>query len=81
MLIRCVGRARLKRMVLPMLNDELVFTLLRQLVDEKKVIQTNGWLHLAWHSLIFDQQQAQLRQKLDPYFVANQPWGGFASWL
>lgn len=32
-----VGRARLKCMALPpMLNDELVFTLLRQLVDEKK---------------------------------------------
>lgn len=69
-----VGRARLKRMALPGLNDELVFTLLRQLVDEKKVMQTHGWLHLAEHSLVFDQQQAQLWQQLEPYFVAEQPW-------
>ncbi|WP_334472034.1 selenocysteine-specific translation elongation factor [Arsenophonus sp. PmNCSU2021_1] len=69
-----VGRARLKRMALPGLNDELVFSLLRQLVDEKKLMQTNGWLHLAEHSLVFDQQQEQLWQKLEPCFVANQPW-------
>lgn len=37
-----VGRARLKRMALPGLNDELVFTLLRQLVDEKS--HANPWL-------------------------------------
>ncbi|HGJ5872331.1 MAG TPA: selenocysteine-specific translation elongation factor [Arsenophonus apicola] len=69
-----LGRARLKRMALPGLNDELVFTLLRQLVDEKKVMQTHGWLHLAEHSLVFDRQQAQLWQQLEPYFVAEQPW-------
>lgn len=69
-----VGRAHLKRMALPGLNDERVFTLLRQLVDEKRLMQTNSWLHLAEHSLVFDQQQAQLWQKLEPYFVTNQPW-------
>lgn len=66
-----VGRARLKRMALPWLNDELVFSLLRQLVNEKRLMQTNGWLHLAEHSLMFDQQQAQLWQKIEPYYCGK----------
>ncbi|MDE9500172.1 selenocysteinyl-tRNA-specific translation elongation factor SelB, partial [Xenorhabdus bovienii] len=46
-----VGKARLKRMALPALDETLVYTLFNRLLERKALKQTYGSLHLPEHGL------------------------------
>ncbi|UNH42417.1 selenocysteine-specific translation elongation factor [Moellerella wisconsensis] len=69
-----VGRARLKRMALPTFNDQLIFMLINELLDEGELIQTRGWLHMPEHGIEFDAEQQRLWQQIIPLFSSPEPW-------
>ena len=69
-----VGRSRLKRMALPTLNESLAFMLIGELIEEGKIIQTRGWLHMPEHGLVFDASQDRLWQRIIPLFNQTDPW-------
>ncbi|MDX7992047.1 selenocysteine-specific translation elongation factor [Xenorhabdus littoralis] len=69
-----VGKARLKRMTLPTLDDALVYTLLNRLLEQNALKQTHGGLHLPEHGLAFTTEQANLWLKAEPYFDAGAWW-------
>ncbi|NRN29509.1 selenocysteine-specific translation elongation factor [Photorhabdus heterorhabditis] len=68
-----LGRARLKRMALPTLNEALVYTLIDVLLDNGRLEQARGWLYLPEHGLAFSDEQEKLWQRIAPYF-ADDPW-------
>lgn len=68
-----LGRARLRRMALPTLDEGLVFRLIDHLLAQGALKNCRGWLHLPAHGLEFtEQEQAQWLQ-VAPYF-ADAPW-------
>ncbi|MDX7999722.1 selenocysteine-specific translation elongation factor [Xenorhabdus sp. Reich] len=69
-----VGKARLKRMTLPTLDDTLVYTLINRLLEQNALKQTHGGLHLPEHGLAFTTEQANLWLKAEPYFDAGVWW-------
>ncbi|MBI6548080.1 selenocysteine-specific translation elongation factor [Xenorhabdus lircayensis] len=69
-----VGKARLKRMALPTLDETLVYTLTNRLLEQKTLKQTHGGLHLPDHGLAFTAEQAGLWLKAEPYFNAEVWW-------
>lgn len=68
-----VGRDRLKRMALPVLSDSIVFPVIAQLLDEKQIVRTRGWLHLPGFGLAFDPAQDALWHSAEPLFQ-QEPW-------
>ncbi|ETS31831.1 selenocysteine-specific translation elongation factor SelB [Photorhabdus khanii NC19] len=68
-----LGRARLKRMALPTLNEALVYTLINLLLRDGQLKQSHGWLYLPEHGLAFSDEQAKLWQRVAPYFT-DDPW-------
>ncbi|CAM3651544.1 selenocysteine-specific translation elongation factor [Xenorhabdus thuongxuanensis] len=69
-----VGKARLKRMALPTLDDMLVYKLINRLLEHEKLKQTHGWLHVPEHGLMFTPEQACLWLKAESYFKAEAWW-------
>ncbi|CDG23307.1 Selenocysteine-specific elongation factor [Xenorhabdus poinarii G6] len=69
-----LGKARLKRIALPTLDDRLVYALINQLLAQGKLKQTRGWLYLPEHGLTFTTEQAYLWLKVEPYFKAEAWW-------
>nr|ELR5257509.1 selenocysteine-specific translation elongation factor [Providencia rettgeri] len=69
-----VGKARLKRMALPSMSEALVFKLINDLIDEKVIKQTRGWLHMPQHGLVFDAEQQLIWQQIYPLFSRNEAW-------
>lgn len=68
-----LGRARLRRMALPTLDEGLVFHLIDNLLAQGALNNTRGWLHLPEHGLAFTEQEQALWQQTAPYFV-DDPW-------
>ncbi|CNI30746.1 selenocysteinyl-tRNA-specific translation factor [Yersinia frederiksenii] len=68
-----LGRARLRRMALPTLDEGLVFRLIDNLLVQGALKNTRGWLHLPQHGLAFTEQEQELWQQVAPYFV-DSPW-------
>ncbi|CEE94185.1 SelB domain-containing protein [Xenorhabdus nematophila] len=69
-----VGKARLRRMALPTLDETLVYTLINHLLEQKALKQTHGGLHLPEHGLAFTDEQARLWLKAEPYFNTEVWW-------
>ncbi|CNK52009.1 selenocysteinyl-tRNA-specific translation factor [Yersinia aldovae] len=68
-----LGRARLRRMALPTLDEGLVFRLVDNLVAQGALKNTRGWLHLPDHGLGFTAQEQARWQQVAPYF-SDDPW-------
>ncbi|MDE9554918.1 selenocysteine-specific translation elongation factor [Xenorhabdus bovienii] len=71
---RGLGKARLKRMALPTLDDALVYALIHLMLERKALKQTHGWLHLPEHGLAFTEEQASLWSIAEPYFKDEAWW-------
>lgn len=69
-----VGRARLKRMALPTEPDTLIFALIDQLLNDKQVINTRGWLHLPEHGLDFSPEHKACWTVIEPLFTEEALW-------
>ena len=68
-----VGRARLRRMALPTLNESLVFMMIDRLLAAGVLCNTRGWLHLPEHGLAFSSEQQALWARIEPLF-GDEPW-------
>lgn len=68
-----LGRARLRRMALPTLDEGLVFRLMDNLLAQGTLKNTRGWLHLPAHGRGFTAQEEVQWQQVAPYF-ADAPW-------
>ncbi|WP_145589403.1 selenocysteine-specific translation elongation factor [Yersinia rochesterensis] len=68
-----LGRARLRRMALPTLDENLVFRLIDNLLKQGALKNTRGWLHLPEHGLGFTEQEQARWQQVSHYFV-DLPW-------
>ncbi|AKP33616.1 selenocysteine-specific translation elongation factor [Yersinia aleksiciae] len=68
-----LGRARLRRMALPTLDEGLVFRLIDHLLTQGELKNSRGWLHLPAHGLGFTEQEQAQWQRVAPYF-ADSPW-------
>ncbi|MDA5542580.1 selenocysteine-specific translation elongation factor [Yersinia rochesterensis] len=68
-----LGRARLRRMALPTLDENLVFRLIDNLLKQGALKNTRGWLHLPEHGLGFTAQEQARWQQVSHYFV-DLPW-------
>jgi selenocysteine-specific elongation factor len=68
-----LGRARLRRMALPTLDEALVFKLVERLLVMGKLVNTRGWLHLPEQGLAFSAEEQVLWQRIEPLFV-EEPW-------
>jgi selenocysteine-specific elongation factor len=69
-----IGRARLRRMALPNTPEPLVFAHIDRLLTEKRLTNTNGWLHLPQHRLAFTAEEDVLWQRLLPLFHEPPCW-------
>ncbi|ATG15652.1 selenocysteinyl-tRNA-specific translation elongation factor SelB [Providencia alcalifaciens] len=63
-----VGKARLKRMALPTMEENLVFKLINDLIAEGTIKQTRGWLHMPQHGLVFDAKQQEIWRQVEGLF-------------
>ncbi|MCX2958529.1 MAG: selenocysteinyl-tRNA-specific translation elongation factor SelB, partial [Serratia symbiotica] len=52
-----LGRARLRRMALPALDEALVFKMIDNLLHIGAISHTRGWLHLPEHALTFSTEE------------------------
>ncbi|CAI1853264.1 SelB translation factor [Serratia ficaria] len=68
-----LGRARLRRMALPALDEALVFMMIDRLLKAGALRNTRGWLHLPEHGLAFSAEEAPLWQRIEPLF-GDQAW-------
>ncbi|NIH24502.1 selenocysteine-specific translation elongation factor [Providencia heimbachae] len=69
-----VGKARLKRMALPTMSEGLVFKFINDLISDESIKQTRGWLHMPQHGLVFDVQQQQIWQQIQPLLFRTEAW-------
>jgi len=69
-----VGHARLRRMALPNTPEPLAFAHMDRLLTEKRLINTNGWLHLPQHRLAFTAEEDRLWQRLLSLFHEPPCW-------
>ncbi|MDR1528993.1 MAG: selenocysteine-specific translation elongation factor [Burkholderiales bacterium] len=69
-----LGRARLHRMAYPTIPEALVSAHIDRLLEEKKMINTQGWLHLPQHSVTFSEAETRLWQKIEPLFADAPCW-------
>lgn len=63
-----VSKARLWRMATLNQPMPLIFHFIEQLIAEKKLLQTNGWLHLPQHQISFSAEEQQLWQQVEAEF-------------
>lgn len=70
-----LGRARLRRMALPTLDEALVFRLIDNLLTQGALKNTRGWLHLPDHGLGFTEQEQARWQQIAPISLTIR--GGF----
>ncbi|MEB6334648.1 selenocysteine-specific translation elongation factor [Serratia rhizosphaerae] len=68
-----LGRARLRRMALPTLDEALAFLLIERLLAAGALRNSRGWLHLPEHGLAFSEQEQALWQRIAPLF-GDAPW-------
>ncbi|CAI0986431.1 SelB translation factor [Serratia rubidaea] len=68
-----LGRARLRRMALPALDEALAFLLIERLQAAGALHNSRGWLHLPEHGLAFGEQELALWQRMAPLF-GDAPW-------
>ncbi|MFI8416055.1 selenocysteine-specific translation elongation factor [Serratia sp. NPDC078593] len=68
-----LGRARLRRMALPTLDEALVFKMIERLLADGLLQNTRGWLHLPDHGLAFSAAEQALWQRIAPLF-GDEPW-------
>ncbi len=68
-----LGRARLRRMALPTLDESLVFMMIDRLLAAGALRNTRGWLHLPEHGLAFSSEQQALWARIEPLF-GEEPW-------
>ncbi|WP_431224340.1 selenocysteine-specific translation elongation factor [Serratia sp. L9] len=68
-----LGRARLRRMALPALDEALVFMMIDRLLAAGLLRNTRGWLHLPEHGLAFSGEQQALWGRIEPLF-GEEPW-------
>ncbi|PVZ83564.1 selenocysteinyl-tRNA-specific translation elongation factor SelB [Serratia sp. S1B] len=68
-----LGRARLRRMALPTLDEALVFMIIDRLLAAGVLRNTRGWLHLPEHGLAFRPEQQALWARIEP-LLAEDPW-------
>jgi selenocysteine-specific elongation factor len=69
-----VSRARLKRIALPSVDDQLIYLLINQLVTQGELHNSHGWLHLPEYSLSFDASQQALWCKTESYLTDEPRW-------
>ncbi|MGJ3355161.1 selenocysteine-specific translation elongation factor [Providencia sp. Je.9.19] len=69
-----VGKARLKRMALPTMSEDLVFKFINDLINDESIKQTRGWLHMPQHGLVFDTQQQQIWLQIQSLFPRLEAW-------
>lgn len=69
-----VGRDRLRRMVLPDVEQEIVFALIDRLVACGELVNRQGWLHLPAFEPAFNEEEAQLWQRVAPLFNDDPLW-------
>ena len=67
------GRARLRRMALPMEDDALVLLLIENMRESGVIKSHHGWLHLPEHKAGFTAEQEAIWQKAAPLF-GDEPW-------
>lgn len=69
-----VSKARLWRMAAINQPMSLIIHFIDQLVSEKVLLQTNGWLHLPQHQIAFSTEEQQLWQQVRAEFTqTDQP--------
>lgn len=68
-----LGRARLRRMALPAVDEPLVFMMIDRLLATGLLSNTRGWLHLPEHGLAFSAEQQALWIRIEPLF-GTEPW-------
>lgn len=68
-----LGRARLRRMALPIVDEPLVFMMIERLLATGLLVNTRGWLHLPDHGLAFSSEQQALWVRIAPLF-GEEPW-------
>lgn len=67
------GRERLRRIALPMEDEELVLTLIEQMRESGTIASHHGWLHLPDHKAGFTDEQQAVWMKVAPLF-GDEPW-------
>lgn len=68
-----LGRARLRRMALPVLDEALVFMMIERLLMAGVLRNTRGWLHLPEHGLAFSAEQQALWARIEPQ-LGDEAW-------
>ena len=66
------SRGRLRRLALPRQTEAAVNLLLNQLLQQGRLCQTRGWLHLPEHVLSFTAQEQEQWQRLAPCFAGSE---------
>ncbi|ARY99425.1 selenocysteine-specific translation elongation factor [Yersinia ruckeri] len=68
-----LGRARLRRMALPTLDEGLVYRVIDELLACGQLTHTRGWLHLPEHRLAFTPEEEKEWLRARGYFGSD-PW-------
>ncbi|BBF83881.1 selenocysteine-specific translation elongation factor [Aquitalea magnusonii] len=66
------SRGRLRRLALPTEPESTLNLLVEQLLQQGRLLQTRGWLHLPQHVLAFTPQEEQHWQRLSSCFVGSE---------
>ncbi|QLB15763.1 selenocysteine-specific translation elongation factor [Mannheimia granulomatis] len=66
-----VTKARLYRIALLDLPENLANQFIDDLVEQKQLTNSRGWLHLPAHRIEFDKEELQLWQRIRPLFEAT----------
>ncbi|QIM67616.1 selenocysteine-specific translation elongation factor [Mannheimia granulomatis] len=66
-----VTKARLYRIALLDLPENLANQFIDDLVEQKQLTNSRGWLHLPAHRIEFDKEELQLWQQIRPLFEAT----------
>ncbi|MTD28021.1 selenocysteine-specific translation elongation factor [Erwinia sorbitola] len=69
-----IGRDRLRRMAFPTQPAELVLAIIDRLIEQQKLINNHGWLHLPDFKISFDDREAAIWQQAAPLFAAEAWW-------
>lgn len=69
-----IGRDRLRRMAFPTQPQALVLALADQLVEQNRLVNNHGWLHLPEFRIRFDDREADVWQQAEPLFTREAWW-------
>lgn len=69
-----LGRDRLRRMALPDRPVGLAVSVINELVNAGRLVNSRGWLHLPDFAIRFEPQEAALWQRAEPLFAAEAWW-------